>query len=317
MKMSGTTLKRKAAKRTCVTKSTAVNIKLSPDEDTPARKKPRLQASLPAIVADADTLNASPNASVAVPSPDAGTDPVAASSPTQLNVGATRAPLDRWTPEEDTKLTSAVKTTGKKKYGGDYRADWGAISKMVPGRTKHQCYNRWHNTLHCRSIGTTARVGKWTTEEDVKLKDAVEKHNGTYWAAISELVPGRTKQQCWNRWHDALHIRSHGTTTRADKWTAAEDRTLKDAVVKHHGNDWAAVSELVPGRTKEQCKSRWHDSLHSKGDATIKHTGKWTTLEDSTLKDAVEKHNGADWATISKMVPARTKKNSVGIDGTM
>jgi hypothetical protein len=38
-------------------------------------------------------------------------------------------------------------------------------------------------------------------DEDSTLKDAVEKHNGEDWAAIAALVPGRTKQQCLNRWH--------------------------------------------------------------------------------------------------------------------
>jgi hypothetical protein len=78
-----TTLKRKVCTKTCVTKLTAANIVLSPsEEDIPARKKPRLQASLPAIVAaDADTLNASPDAGVADPvtSPNAGTGSVTAS----------------------------------------------------------------------------------------------------------------------------------------------------------------------------------------------------------------------------------------------
>jgi hypothetical protein len=76
--MSGTTstLKRKVCTKTCVTKLTAANILLSsPDEYIPARKKPRFQcwipvgfnfeacqipdkAALPAIAADADSLNA-------------------------------------------------------------------------------------------------------------------------------------------------------------------------------------------------------------------------------------------------------------------
>jgi hypothetical protein len=93
--MSGTTttLKPKAAKRTCATKLSAANIKSSPDEDIPVRKKPGLQeASLPAILvvaADADILNASPDAGVDVAAPVAsadtgGTDPVA-DSPMQQN----------------------------------------------------------------------------------------------------------------------------------------------------------------------------------------------------------------------------------------
>jgi hypothetical protein len=88
MSMSGTTstLKRKVCTKTCVTTLTAANILLPPpEEDIPARNKPRLQvqASLPAIAAKAglNTLNMSPNAGVAVPvaSADAGTYPMAAS----------------------------------------------------------------------------------------------------------------------------------------------------------------------------------------------------------------------------------------------
>jgi hypothetical protein len=110
-----TTLKRKVSTKTCVTKLTVANIKSSPDDYIPARKKPRLQvqASLPSIAADADTMNAyaSPEVGiavhVAVASADAGgTDPVA-DRPIQPH----RAHPRRWTPEEVTKLTSAVNTT--------------------------------------------------------------------------------------------------------------------------------------------------------------------------------------------------------------
>jgi hypothetical protein len=33
-----------------------------------------------------------------------------------------------------------------------------------------------------------------------------------------------------------------------------------------------------------------------------------TKEEDSALKDAVEKHNGEDWASIAALVGCRTKK---------
>jgi hypothetical protein len=41
---------------------------------------------------------------------------------------------------------------------------------------------------------TTARAGKWTTDEDSTLREAVEKHNCKNWDAIVALVPGRTKK---------------------------------------------------------------------------------------------------------------------------
>jgi hypothetical protein len=269
------TLKRKAAKRTCFAPSLpAEHIKSSPDVDIPARKKPRLQALLPAIAAEADSLNAppdaipaiaadvdtlndSPDAIVAVASPDDGTYPVAASPMQSNNDGAARVTPCRWTPEEDTKLTTAIEKTCKKKRGKEYKTDWVAIAALGPGRTKKQCCHRWHDALHSKSDETTARKGKWTKEEDVKLTDAVKKYNGADWAAISALVPGRTNRQCYHRWHDALHSKSDKTTERKGKWTAEEDSTLKDAAEKHNGTNWAAIAALVPGRTTRQCRDKW------------------------------------------------------------
>jgi hypothetical protein len=298
MNMSDTILKRKVCTKTCVTKLTEEHIKSSPDADIPARKKPRLtlQASLPAIAADADTLNA-------YASPDTGTKPVAA-SPTQPH----RAPPRRWTPEEDTKLTSAVNTTCKKKYGEEYTMAWVDVSALVPGRTKLQCLNRWHSALACKSDEATARKGEWTTDEDIKLKDAVQKNSGKNWEATAALVPGRTKQQCSARWHDNLAFMRDETTAHVGKWTKEEDNTLKDAVEKHNAEDWAAISELLPGRTKQQCNKRWHGALDSKSDEMTAHLGRWTKDEDSTLKDAVKKHNGKNWEAIAALVPGRTKQ---------
>jgi hypothetical protein len=212
------------------------------------------------------------------------------------------------TPEEDTKLINAVKTTGKKKYGEEYRTDWVAIAVMVPGRRKQHCMDRWYNILHPKSDEVTSRVGKkWTTDEGSTLTDAVKKHNCNDWAAISELVPGRTKQQCKGRWHYFLQFKSDEMTARAGKWTTDEDSTLADAEENLNGADWAAISSLVPGSTNAQCKNRWHVALDSKSDETTAHKGKWTPDEDITLTDAVKKHNGKDWAAISELVSGRTK----------
>jgi hypothetical protein len=71
-----------------------------------------------------------------------------------------------------------------------------------------------------------------------------------------------------------------------------EDDKLHDAVEKRKGEDWVSISELVPDRTKQQCRNRWQFVLDSKSDETTPRVGKWTTDEDITLKNAVEKHNG-------------------------
>lgn len=63
-----------------------------------------------------------------------------------------------------------------------------------------QCWSRWHDALKPRIDHKAPRVGRWTNDEDGKLKGAVEKYGGQNWGAIAALVPGRVRRQCRNRW---------------------------------------------------------------------------------------------------------------------
>jgi hypothetical protein len=156
----------------------------------------------------------------------------------------------KWTPDEDDKLKDAVQM--------HVRKDWEAIARLMPGRTNTQCRDRWRKHLNPRSAQTPGRTGKWTPDEDNKMKDAVQIHNDNDWDAIAALVPGRTRDQCWNRWHDVLDIRMDRTPGRTGSWTHDEDTKLEDAVKLHNGKNWGAIAALVPGRTKKDCCSRWH-----------------------------------------------------------
>jgi hypothetical protein len=101
------------------------------------------------------------------------------------------------------------------------------------------------------------RTGTWSEEEDSKLKDAVQRYGGKNWGAIAELVPGRTHQQCYRRWHDILDPSIGRASGHKSKWTALEDRTLEDAVQRHGGQNWIAIATPVPGRSTKQCWDRW------------------------------------------------------------
>jgi predicted benzoate:H+ symporter BenE len=48
------------------------------------------------------------------------------------------------------------------------------------------------------------RKGKWGEGEDIILTRAIEMRVDKDWAAIAALVSGRTKQQCYGRWHNVL-----------------------------------------------------------------------------------------------------------------
>jgi hypothetical protein len=197
-------------------------------------------------------------------------------------IDQTTARKGPWIPEEDAKLTDAVKNHG---------SNWVAIATFVPSRTKAQCISRWKSVL-----GVTVKEGKWTGEEDAKLTDAVKKHGGNNWFAVAALVPGRTNQQCRQRW-----IRSLDPGTRRGKWTGEEDAKLTAAVKKHGCSCWITVAALVPGRTNQGCHRRWLQSL----DPDI-NRGKWTEEEDAMLTHAVKEQGSISWGAVSALVPSRT-----------
>jgi hypothetical protein len=216
------------------------------------------------------------------------------------NIASTAGRTGKWGEDEDVKLKGAIQTHGDK--------DWDAITALVPGRTKHQCHNRWYTILAWTNIDpTTARAGRWTPDEDSKLKDAVQRHGGKDWAAITALVPGRTQKQCSSRWHHVLNPSITLTAGRTGIWTPDEDDKLKVAVQTHGGKNWGAIAVLVPGRTKQQCRNRWNNALDPSMDRAKGRTGKWAEDEDSKLKNAVQMHGNKNWAAIVALVPGRTK----------
>jgi predicted lipoprotein with Yx(FWY)xxD motif len=163
------------------------------------------------------------------------------------------------------------------------------------------------------SIGqTTANAGQWTTDDDKKLKDAVPTHGAKNWEPIAALSPGRTKVQCRKRWYNALDPSIYRATACVSKWTADEDKKLKDTVPTHGAKNWETIAALVPGRTKVQCRNRWHNALDPSIYRATACVSKWTADEDKKLKDAVPR--------IGRQLPRWSqieRKGSVKIDGVM
>jgi myb proto-oncogene protein len=170
------------------------------------------------------------------------------------NIDPTTARTGIWTGDEDKMLREAVGAHGAK--------NWVTIATLVPGRTNTQCRIRWQDALDPIS-GANGRTGKWTGDEDKKLKDAVPAQGVKNWVIIAALVPGRTRHQCRHRWTEAVDPSiSQANGGRTGKWKEDEDKMLKEAVRTHGGKNWANIAVLVPGRTHKQCYNRWHDVLH-------------------------------------------------------
>jgi hypothetical protein len=158
-----------------------------------------------------------------------------------------------WAEDEDMKLKDVVQTHGAQ--------NWGAIAALIPGRTEKQCQNRWHYALDPSIHRVKKLAGKWSDDEDSKLKDAVQTHGGKNWGAVAVLVPGRSETQCRHRWCGILDPNIDRANGRAGIWTEDEDIKLKDAVQMHGGKNWGAIASLVRFRTRTQCMKRWHNVL--------------------------------------------------------
>jgi len=103
--------------------------------------------------------------------------------------------------------------------------------------------------------------GGWSSEEDRKLLDAVEKH-GTKWSVVASLVETRNSGQCAKRWNDTLNPEIDRSA-----WSTEEDQKLLDAV-SNHGTSWTTiVKSYFPGRTALAAKNRYSHlsrSTHSR-----------------------------------------------------
>jgi myb proto-oncogene protein len=77
--------------------------------------------------------------------------------------------------------------------------------------------------------------------------------------------------------------------------------------VKKHDTDWVAVATLVLGRTNNQCRHKWINTV----DPANKNKGKppisWKPEEDAKLMEAVKKH-GKGWLTVAALVSCRTNE---------
>ncbi|RWW10870.1 hypothetical protein GW17_00025564, partial [Ensete ventricosum] len=88
--------------------------------------------------------------------------------------------------EEDAKLRAAVE------YYGD---NWQMVASCLEGRVGPQCSNRWNKTLNPER----KKVGRWSVDEDKRLKVAVMLFGAKNWNKIAQFAPGRTQVQCRER----------------------------------------------------------------------------------------------------------------------
>ncbi|ELP88949.1 r2r3-MYB transcription factor, putative [Entamoeba invadens IP1] len=88
----------------------------------------------------------------------------------------------------------------------------------------------------------------WTEKEDEMLEEAVRCNGAMHWKVIADMIPGRSRKQCRERY--CYHL---DPKINKRMWSIQEDQLLVN-LHKEVGNHWSYMKKYLPGRTANAIK---------------------------------------------------------------
>ncbi|TFK27051.1 hypothetical protein FA15DRAFT_666783 [Coprinopsis marcescibilis] len=166
-------------------------------------------------------------------------------------LGTNRTPVDvmsksknhirhQWDSYSDEKLLEGVEM-----YGIN---SWNSVARHVsPHATPTQCQNRYQ-----KSLDPNIKRRGWAPEEDERLRKTVAAL-GSSWVKVAEFIPGRTNDQCNERWTEGLN-----SSSSKNIWSEREDALLVELAVSMN-RQWKSISlKIGNGKTGPSCRARYN-----------------------------------------------------------
>mgnify|MGYP006074533995 FL=1 len=149
-----------------------------------------------------------------------------------------------------------------------------------------------------------SRSRSWLPSEDELVRSLVTQHGPRKWTLIATRLKTKTQKQVYARWRDYLQP---GLTTKP--WTPEEQQRLVE-LQAHVGNQWAVLARLMPGRSPNAIKNRYH-ATKRKMERHNKRDGGPGEGSDATGAGTASAGGGAG-AGLGGVSSKKTKETTVG-----